>query len=297
MATGTAIYPSEAYQKSITTLYESDRVLVIDKPPGIAHHCSHRIADGDEADDSQASLGILAVLRAEQAAGRLQYQGRLYGVHRLDKVTSGVLAFAKDQQMSQVLAGAFRSGNVIKYYTGLSMAKAKKKQGWVKGRMVRGRRKSWYLTRDRGDGSSFAVTRYFTSGLGTVNRFDATDPEVKAGPSPTTLILFRPHTGRTHQLRVAAKSVGMPLAGDPLYSDNLQHAMDRTYLHATALRIPDINLAVVSLPPFGSLWSPSGRDAFLQYLTNIVDKHCDDEILCNLMKQQTLVSDTDGAAA
>jgi tRNA pseudouridine32 synthase / 23S rRNA pseudouridine746 synthase len=292
MATGAPIDPSEAHQNSITILYESDRVLVIDKPPGIAHHSSHH---GDEADESQETLGILAMLRAEQSAGRLQYQGRLYGVHRLDQVTSGILVLAKDQEMSRDIARFFRSGAVIKYYTGLSMAKAKKKQGWVKGRMVRGRRKSWYLTRDRDDGSNYAVTRYFTSGLGTVNRVDATDPEVEAGPSPKTLILFRPHTGRTHQLRVAAKSVGMPLAGDPLYSDNLQHTMDRTYLHATALRIPDINLAVVSLPPFGSLWSPSGRDAFLRSLSSIVDKHCDDEILCRLVMQQ--LSDTDGSAA
>jgi tRNA pseudouridine32 synthase / 23S rRNA pseudouridine746 synthase len=289
MATGPSV-PSEAFQESTKILYESDRILVIDKPHGISHHSSHPIAEDDGVDGGKTIPGILALLREQQAIGRLNYRGRLYGVHRLDQVTSGILVLAKDQEMTRDLTRAFRNGNVIKYYTGISMAKAKKKQGWVKGCMVRGRRKSWYLTRERDDGSNYAVTRYFTSGLGAVNQFDATNPEVEspkdAGASPKTLILFRPHTGRTHQLRVAAKSVGMPLAGDPLYSDNLQHSLDRTYLHATALRIPEINLAVVSLPPFGQLWSPRGSDAFVQTLRNLMEKHCDDEILCDLLRQQ-----------
>lgn len=275
---------------SIKILHESDRILVIDKPHGISHHSSRPIAEGDDVEGDTTILGILALLREQQAIGRLNYQGRLYGVHRLDQVTSGILVLAKDQEMSRDLTRAFRTGNVIKYYTGISMVKAKKKQGWVKGRMVRGRRKSWYLTREKDDGSNYAVTRYFTSGLGSINRFEATNPEIEApkdaGASPKTLILFRPHTGRTHQLRVAAKSVGIPIAGDPLYSDNLQHALDRTYLHATALRIPDMNLAVVSLPPFGPLWSLSGSDVFVQSLRSLVEKHCDDEILRDLLKQQ-----------
>jgi hypothetical protein len=60
-------------------------------------------------------------------------------------------------------------------------------------------------------------------------------------------MLFRPHTGRTHQLRVAAKSLGLPLAGDPLYATSGFNGNDittpvlsvpRTCLHATALYIP-----------------------------------------------------------
>jgi tRNA pseudouridine32 synthase / 23S rRNA pseudouridine746 synthase len=282
--------PSEAFRESTKILYESDRILVIDKPHGISHHSSHPIAEDDGLDGGTTIPGILALLREQQAIGKLNYLGRLYGVHRLDQVTSGILVLAKDQEMARDLTRAFRNGNAIKYYTGISMAKAKKKQGWVKGRMVRGRRKSWYLTRERDDGSNYAVTRFFTSGLGSVNQFDATNLDVEspkgAGASPKTLILFRPHTGRTHQLRVAAKSVGMPLAGDPLYSDNLQHSLNRTYLHATALRIPDIDLAVVSLPPFEQLWSPRGSDAFFETLRNLIEKHCDDEILCDLLKQQ-----------
>jgi len=61
-----------------------------------------------------------------------------------------------------------------------------------------------------------------------------------------TVIMFRPITGKTHQLRVAAKSMGIPILGDPIYKDgrsrngkNDGHNMEtRTMLHASGLHIP-----------------------------------------------------------
>ena len=48
------------------------------------------------------------------------------------------------------------------------------------------------------------------------------------------LYLLRPHSGKTHQLRVALSSIGAPILGDPLYNSN--SVADRGYLHAYALR-------------------------------------------------------------
>jgi 23S rRNA-/tRNA-specific pseudouridylate synthase len=290
--------------------------LVIDKPPGIAHHSRRHDEDlvlsSDEAETGDAgtpgeasvSPGILALLRDQQAAGRIEYQGRLYGVHRLDQVTSGILVLAKDADMSRRLTQEFREGRVVKYYTGLSTHKAKKKQGWVKGRMVRGRRKSWYLTRNEvtngGGVANLAVTRFFTSGLGAANEHLLVRPgngdepfTLPHLPPPRTLLLFRPYTGRTHQLRVAAKSVGLPLAGDPLYRDNGQDCghrrpspmAGRTYLHATALRVPEVGLVVISPPPFGHLWDSMGNELFRQQLSGLVQKHCDDEVISEVLLQ------------
>jgi tRNA pseudouridine32 synthase/23S rRNA pseudouridine746 synthase len=110
--------------------------------------------------------------------------------------------------MAKYLATAFRESRVVKYYTGLSANKAtKKKQGWIKGGMERGRRKSWLLTKER---TNYAKTRFFTKGVGHWQEdLVDTDPE----SSLKTMLLMRPYTGKTHQLRVAAKSIGMPLAG------------------------------------------------------------------------------------
>jgi tRNA pseudouridine32 synthase / 23S rRNA pseudouridine746 synthase len=253
---------------TISILLETDRFLVVNKPAGIPYH-----------NDDDENLGILNVLRLQLENQRGDSAPRLYGVHRLDRVTSGILLFAKDSVTAGMIQRAFQSGSVVKYYTAISHNKAtKKKQGWVQGKMVRGRRKSWYLTRDE-NGDNFAKTRFFTAGLGHLG--------ATADSSPKTLILFRPYTGKTHQLRVAAKSVGLPLAGDPVYN-GIDNAM-RTYLHATALHIPascfltDTDsvqeaIAIWCPPPFGEAWADgctSIEKDFREVLDKLVQKHCD----------------------
>lgn len=257
----------------VTLLYESEGMLAIDKPEGVPHH-----------DGKDGELGILSLLRQAQTKGNLQYKGRLYGVHRLDRVTSGILLLAKTAEMASTLTRAFRDGNVTKYYVGVSNKKrSKKKQGWIKGNMVRGRRKSWYLTREtKGDSSNrntMAVTRFFSTSLASL-RHTAVDQDV----SPMTCILFRPYTGRTHQLRVAAKSVGLPLAGDPIYSDGSNDDTVRTCLHASAIHVNIENHEPVTMwspPPFHHLYKDSQeRDGFTEIVTELMQKHCDcDNIL------------------
>lgn len=324
----------------IPILFESDRLLIVHKPSGIAHHNDRPAAytstasrngndnDDDEKEDidddddtnnnntntNTSGLGILNVLRRQMAMDLLRHSPtvsptlvpvvvespsstvrdaetetatpkpqppflpRLYGVHRLDRVTSGILVLAKDAATAGRIQRAFRDGSIIvKYYIGLSAEKAtQRKQGWVRGTMVRGRRKSWYLVREddpatshHRDGGSAnppqkpttttsqpAKTRFFAAGLGhlpnnnrnaTINSSSSSndtnttiskthnDQRRRQRPSPRTLILFRPYTGKTHQLRVAAKSVGLPLLGDPIYG-TATHG--RTYLHAAAIHIP-----------------------------------------------------------
>jgi tRNA pseudouridine32 synthase / 23S rRNA pseudouridine746 synthase len=229
-------------------LYETDRILVIHKPSGISHH------DQSHSNITRTISGILSLIRQFQRKQQQQpidesfsYTGRLYGVHRLDQVTSGILLLAKDAEAAQRLTAAFRSyakqyhlsedsprvPPIQKYYVALSAHNPKKKkQGWIRGVMARGRRKSWYLIpqNESTERSHFAVTRFFTAGLG----------HIFPQHIPRTLLLFRPYTGKTHQLRVAAKSIGLPLVGDPIYSSsqtgNTAQALPRrTYLHATAL--------------------------------------------------------------
>lgn len=280
----------------IVVLHEDERVLAIDKPYGIPHH-----------DDEDGQPGILSVMRQQQSDGLLDYRGRLYGVHRLDKVTSGVLLFAKNRETASLLTGRFRDGLVTKFYCGISSRnKPAKKQGWVKGSMVKGRRKSWYLTRDQQDGKNYAVTRFFSSPLGSLRQELVDDTTADA----RTLLLFRPHTGRTHQLRVAAKSVGLPLLGDPVYSDGTksnngpeskvdnndqsESLSPRTYLHATGIHMETLDgdsadkgtnsgLTVFSVPPFRHLWQSEGAERFDGILTDLFRKHCDCEPIKELI--------------
>lgn len=255
-------------------LYESDRILAICKPEGISHH-----------DDNEEGSGIMSLIRKCQASGEIGYQGRIYGVHRLDRVTSGILLFAKDPATAGVLSAKFREGEITKCYCGISAKKpTTKKQGLVKGNMVQGRRKSWLLTREsEANSDNYAKTRFFTSGLSLLE-----DHLIDAEIQPKTLILFLPFTGRTHQIRVAAKSVGLPLLGDPVYKDGNSNGAPapRTYLHASALHLEldaEESVTIWSQPPFGSLWDKSGREQFDHRVREIVTKQCEcDAIVENL---------------
>ena len=78
-------------------------------------------------------------------------------------------------------------------------------------------------------------------------------------PSGTRLLVFRPETGRTHQIRVAAKSLGSPILGDPLYgAADAACSHSRCYLHAAAIRVPplfegDVALQVILCWPVNSV--------------------------------------------
>lgn len=271
-------YEQQQDSLSIEILLDTDHYLVINKPAGVSHH--------NDPDDG--SEGILNTVRTQLGP---TYPNRLYGVHRLDRVTSGILVLAKDAATASQLGLAFANGKVVKYYVGMSRHKAtQKKQGWIRGHMFRGRRKSWYLrrqnTKDKLHDTNYAQTRFFAAGLGHLA--DETNPI-------RTLILFRPYTGKTHQLRVAAKSVGLPLLGDPIYSDGSccgSHTVSRTYLHATGLHIPSSDmigvdpLTVWCPPPFEDAWDDEeSRTGFRDVCQSLVRKHCDCPALLELMEK------------
>jgi len=137
----------------------------------------------------------------------------LFPVHRLDKETSGLLLLAKSSQAASELSQQFAEGKVKKQYLALTSKKPKKKMGWVKGDMEKARNGSWKLTQ----GQENPASTYFESkGLGDGKR----------------LFFLQPHTGKTHQLRVALKSLGSPILGDKRYGGE---AADRMYLHAYSL--------------------------------------------------------------
>ncbi len=154
----------------------------------------------------QGEAGL--VVAVEQFLGQ-----KLYSVHRLDKLTSGVLLLAKSPAAAAELAQLFAQRQVEKFYIALSDAKPTKKQGLIKGDMQKSRRGSWKLTKTE---HNPAITHFFSF-------------PVRAG---LRLFVLKPLTGKTHQLRVALKSVGSAILGDMRYG---QHESDRGYLHAYQL--------------------------------------------------------------
>ncbi|WP_372869984.1 TIGR01621 family pseudouridine synthase [Shewanella sp.] len=168
--------------------------IVIDKAPGVHFHSQ----DGN--------AGVVAY--AEATLGF-----KLYPVHRLDTLTSGLIILAKSSTAAADFTDLFSAHRVQKYYLALAKGKPKKKQGKVAGDMAKARRSQHKLLRTM---ENPAVTQFFSASV---------DEGLRA-------YLLKPLTGKTHQLRVALASLGTPILGDELYGGE---AADRGYLHAWQL--------------------------------------------------------------
>ncbi|QSX33833.1 TIGR01621 family pseudouridine synthase [Shewanella avicenniae] len=171
--------------------------IVVDKAPGVHFHSQ----DG--------SAGLVAQLEHDLST-------KLYAVHRLDTMTSGLILLARSSAAAAGFTELFTQHQVQKYYLALAAGKPKKKQGWIVGDMAKSRRGMYKLLRTT---ENPAITQFFSQ-------------SVAAG---LRLYLLKPLSGKTHQLRVALNSIGVPLLGDPLYGP-ADSEQDRGYLHAYALQ-------------------------------------------------------------
>lgn len=178
---------------------ENEHFLVIYKKPDTNFHTENGV------------LGLFETVKQTQGLNEL------YPVHRLDKVTSGLLVMAKTAETNLALVQQFKSREIQKYYLAVSAKKPKKKQGLIKGDMESARRGAWKLLASQ---LNPAITQFFSTSLGEGKR----------------LFIVKPHTGKTHQIRVALKSLGAPIIGDALYADTASCLdSDRVYLHAFSL--------------------------------------------------------------
>ena len=182
-------------------IYQDANFVVINKHPNVSVH----------KDDGETSL--LIELTKVLSDSLLSAQ-KLYLVHRLDKMTSGLLLLAKHQQAASELSQLFSQRLVSKFYLAIGVKKPKKKQGLVCGDMERSRRSSWKLLKSL---NNPAKTQFFSM----------------AGEEGQRVFLCKPHTGKTHQIRVALNSIGSSIVGDDIYTPS--SLADRGYLHAFAL--------------------------------------------------------------
>lgn len=193
-------------------LQEDERLIVIDKPAGIAVHGG-----------SGVSFGIIEALRA----ARPEERESLELVHRLDRDTSGVLLIARKPSVLRTLHALLRDGEGFeKRYLAL----------------VRG---SWQLGKKRIDvplRTDLRVGGERTVKVAASGKASASDfRPVQGFGRLATLMEVSILTGRTHQIRVHAAYAGHPVAGDEKYGDAVfneeLHALGlrRMFLHASSL--------------------------------------------------------------
>lgn len=213
-------------------IYSHQDFVIINKPCGISVH----------KDDAEIGLTSLV-------AKQLNVQ-QVWLVHRLDKVTSGLLILALNEQSAKTLSQSFADHNIQKTYLALSTHKPKKKQGLIIGDMEKVRRGTWKLCLSK---QNPAITRFYSMSC---------EPNLR-------LFILMPKTGKTHQLRVAMKSLSSPILGDSLYGGN-DSDVDRTYLHAYRLQFEyqGENLDIQSLPKEGIFFQKQSVIAQIHSLPN-----------------------------
>jgi 23S rRNA pseudouridine955/2504/2580 synthase len=193
-------------------LHEDGRLIVLDKPSGIAVHGG-----------SGLSHGVIEALRAARPDAPY-----LELVHRLDRETSGCLLIAKRRSFLRTLHELLREGRVEKRYLAL-----------VKGRWELGQ----VRLEDRLRKTTRGGERVVTVDDGGKTAASIFRP-VEIG-SAASLLEVRIMTGRTHQIRVQAAEAGHPLAGDERYGDREFNrrmkalGVERLFLHAASVAWED----------------------------------------------------------
>ncbi len=197
-------------------LYEDADLVAVDKPSGLMTH-----ADGRTAVETAEDWFMEKYPEVELE--------RPYA-HRLDRETSGVLVFAKNQNAYASLRAAFTNHEARKTYLALVYGAPKEREGLIDFDIGRSRKdfrlrsaqpKAKGRLRD-------ARTRYKVLG------------ETGQGSEKFSLLEVRPETGRTHQIRVHLKAIHHPVVCDPLYAPNHAPALGamRLALHAYKLDLP-----------------------------------------------------------
>jgi len=203
---------------NIGIVYEDNNVLVINKPSGLITHPKN-------ADDNQESVTGWLVEKYPEIKNVGEDPLRPGLVHRLDKDTSGLLVISKTQDSFFYLKNLFQERKIKKFYLALVSGKPKEPKGIIDAPMGRigMKRTTRVIGNKKLKDKKDAVTEYST--LKSFRNF--------------TLLDVSPHTGRTHQIRVHLKSIGTPVAGDPLYGHkNVTEPKqpERLFLHAYKLQ-------------------------------------------------------------
>ncbi len=189
-------------------LYRDALMLVLNKPAGIPVHAGPKGGINLEQFFDQLCFGLP---RLPSLA------------HRLDKDTSGCLVLGRHKKALQMLAKLFASGHIKKTYWAVVVGGPVEDEGIIDAPM--GRRshdkRSWWMKIDL-DGQP-ALTHFKVLGRG----------------GGVCWLELRPHTGRTHQLRVHTAHLGCPIVGDGLYGGDRARGVDaRLHLHARTIEIP-----------------------------------------------------------
>ena len=194
-------------------IFENDDLLVVNKPAGMVVH---------PAAGHETGTLVHAVLGYEPDLEGIGGEERPGVVHRLDKETSGLIVLAKNERAHRWLQDQFRLRTVEKTYLALVDGVPPTPAGRVE----------VPIGRDSAHRKKMAIQ---SAGKG---REAVSEYKILESFKHHTLLEFRPHTGRTHQIRLHCLFLGCPIVGDVIYGKKKPTLeLKRHFLHAAKLKI------------------------------------------------------------
>lgn len=185
--------------------FADEHLLVVDKSPGVVVHP----ARGHHA-------GTLSQLLADVAGGGDPERAGI--VHRLDRDTSGLLVVARSEHVHRLLRAALSQRQITREYLALVQGRPPARAGAIEAP----------IGRDPRERTRMAVG-------GAAPRAARTQFTLERALPGTSLLRLRLETGRTHQIRVHLRAVGLPVCGDPVYGIAGALGLERQFLHSARI--------------------------------------------------------------
>ena len=207
---------------NLNILFEDDGLLILDKPAGIPVHPSMMHYE------NSLSNGVKYYFNS------INLKRKIRPVNRLDKNTSGILIFAKNEYIQECLVKQMKLGLFKKEYIALLEGNIKENKGTINAPIAR--KKDSIIEREISKDGASSVTHY----------------ELIKNYDNFCLVKFILETGRTHQIRVHSQYIGHPILGDTLYG-NSSNLINRQALHAYKINfvhpITNKKIEIISKPP------------------------------------------------
>jgi 23S rRNA pseudouridine1911/1915/1917 synthase len=191
--------------KTLPILYEDDNVIVIDKPLGVLTHSKGALND---------EFTVAEFVRTKTSYK--QETNRPGIIHRLDRATSGVMICVKNEQSASYISKQFTDRTIKKQYAAITSGIPKESEAVIE----------LPIGRNPNAPSTFRVD---ASG-----KYAETYYSIESHSADRALVILRPKTGRTHQLRVHLAYIHAAILGDAVYGTE---KADRMYLHANTIEL------------------------------------------------------------
>ena len=222
----------ELRHPKLRLVYEDDDLIVVDKKPGLLTVAST---------PGSSETTVFSILRAY--VKKQNARAGIFVVHRLDRETSGLLVFARSEQMQHYMRTYWRQLVTDRTYIALAEGILDKPEGKITTWLTEDKRNAVVYSSPVDDGGDIAITNYKVLKTSEDSRqpsevmtqeFDSR--KLNADSPLYSLVELHLETGRTNQIRVHLASLGHPVVGDRKYGHGNEYSpIDRLCLHAKVL--------------------------------------------------------------